>query len=287
VRSNPGQKPGMNASALVTDQTCSRCGAELPRDARFCPSCGTPSDAGETSRVELPLNETGPVPVSIQRAEPHWFGVTPPHLLLAVAAGVFVVAVLLFFTGHWPYALIALGLAALLLAAFLELARRRPHSPVTRASRDARERAGSYFETWRTRAAATAEARRIHSGIALIDAERRTVLLELGQAAHSGDTTAEAGVRARLEELDAHEADLRRRLEEGMAQAGERIQRARLAVQETVMVTPNEPHAPYPPPGEATPPQPAVVPEPYPPPDEGTPPTPAPDPGRPDDDSRA
>ena len=36
------------------------------------------------------------------------------------------------------------------------------------------------------------------------------------------------------------------------------------------MVSPNEP---YPPPGEATPPQPAVVPEPYPPPDEGTPPT--------------
>ena len=38
------------------------------------------------------------------------------------------------------------------------------------------------------------------------------------------------------------------------------------------MVTPPEP---YPPPGEATPPEPAIVPEPYPPPDEGTPPAPA------------
>ena len=38
------------------------------------------------------------------------------------------------------------------------------------------------------------------------------------------------------------------------------------------MVTPSEP---YPPPGEATPPEPAIVPEPYPPPDEGTPPSPA------------
>jgi hypothetical protein len=47
------------------------------------------------------------------------------------------------------------------------------------------------------------------------------------------------------------------------------------------MTTPNEP---YPPPGEATPPQPAIVPEPYPPPDEGTPPTPAlvPEPGVPE-----
>ena len=37
------------------------------------------------------------------------------------------------------------------------------------------------------------------------------------------------------------------------------------------MSTPNEP---FPPPGEATPPRPAIVPEPHPPPDEGTPPTP-------------
>jgi hypothetical protein len=284
VRSSPGQKSRMNASPLAADPACSRCGAVLPQSARFCPSCGTPSEAGATSRAEVPPTETGPVPVSVQRVEPHLFGVTPPHLLLAVAVGVLLAALLLFFTGHWPYGLIVLGVAALLFAAFLELARRRPHSTVTRASTDARERAGSVLETWRARAAATAEARRIQSGLALIESDRRSALLDLGHAAHSGDTTAEAGVRAHLEELDAHEADLRQRLEAGMAQAGERIQRARLAVQETLMVNPNEPHQPYPPPDEATPPQPAVVPEPYPPPDEGTPPTPAPDPGRPSDD---
>ena len=45
-----------------------------------------------------------------------------------------------------------------------------------------------------------------------------------------------------------------------------------------MMVLPTEP---YPPPGEATPPQPATVPEPYPPPGEATPPQPAriPEPG--------
>ena len=44
------------------------------------------------------------------------------------------------------------------------------------------------------------------------------------------------------------------------------------------MVLPAEP---TPPPGEADPPQPAIVPEPYPPPDEGDPPQPArvPEPG--------
>jgi hypothetical protein len=220
--------------------------------------------------------------VSIDRVEPHWFGVTPPHLLLAVAVVTLVVALILFVGGHWPYGLIVLGLAALLLAAFLEVARRRPHSSVTRASVDVRERAGSVLETWRARAAATAEARRVQNGLFLIESERRTALLELGEAAHRGDGIAEAGVRARLAELDAGEAELRRGLDERLEQAGERIYKARLSVQDTVMVNPNQPSQPYPPPGEATPPQPAVVPEPYPPPDEGTPPVPAPDPGLPD-----
>jgi hypothetical protein len=272
----------MSASAVAADHSCTHCGAELPRGARFCPSCGTPAAAGETSRAEIPSNETGPVPVSLDRVEPRWFGVTPPHLLLGVALVTVALALILFVTGHWPYGLIVLGLAALLLAAFLEVARRRPHTPVTRASVDVRERAGSLLETWRARASATAEARRIQSGLFLIESERRTALFELGEAAHRGDGIAEAGVRARLAELDAREAELRRALDERLEQAGERIYKARLSVQDTVMVNPNQPSQPYPPPGEATPPQPAVVPEPYPPPDEGTPPVPAPDPGRPD-----
>jgi hypothetical protein len=145
---------------------------------------------------------------------------------------------------------------------------------------DARERAGSMLETWRARAVATAEVRRIHSGLAIVEAERRTALLELGAAAHLGNGMAEAGVRARLSELDEREAQLLGELDARLEHAGERIRKARLPVQDTMMITPNQPNEPYPPPGEATPPQPAVVPEPYPPPDEGTPPEPAPKPKR-------
>jgi hypothetical protein len=227
-------------------------------------------------RAEVPADETGAGPVSYVRPEPRMFGVTPPALLLAVAAGAIVIAVVLFVAGHWPYGLIMLGLGALLFAAFLELARRRPHSPVMRASTDARARAVSVLETWRVRAAATAEVRRIHSGLALIEVERRSALFQLGEAAHRADGMAEAGARAQLGELDRREAELRQGLDQRLEQTGERIRKARLAVQDTMMVTPNEPVTPYPPPGEATPPQPAIVPEPYPPPDEGTPPTPAP-----------
>jgi outer membrane biosynthesis protein TonB len=97
-------------------------------------------------------------------------------------------------------------------------------------------------------------------------------LLDLGAATHLHDAAAEGAARARLVELDRHEAALRQALAQVHAEAGERIRRARLPVQETMMVLPSEP---TPPPGEATPPQPAQVPEPYPPPDEGTPPQPA------------
>ncbi len=264
----------MNASAAPAE-TCPACGAGLPPHARFCPACGgsTLDDpAGETVRAEVPPDETGPVPVHVQRAEPHWFGVTPPHLLLGVATAVSVFAIVLFVVGEWPYGLILLGIGALLVAAFVEAARRRPSSALTRTSTDARERARSMLETYRARSAATAEARRAQSRLLMLDSERRTALLELGAAAHARDSSAEAGVRARLDGLDRREAELRAGLASSLQEGEERIRKARLPVQETMMVVPPEPS---PPPDEGSPPQPAVVPEPYPPPDEADPPEPA------------
>ena len=267
----------MTESPVAADP-CPNCGTELPAAARFCPACGAQVNEGSTVTAAVPPNETGPVPVSVQRSEPHWFGVAPPHLLLAIAAIAFVIAIVLFATGHWPYGLILLGAAALLLAAFLEAARRRPDSGVTRASVDARERARSSWETLRARQVATVQARRIQSTLLLLESDRRSALHDLGAATHAQDATAEAAVKARLAELEARETELRAQLDEALGDAHERIRKARLPVQETMMVLPTEPS---PPPDEGTPPQPAVVPEPYPPPDEANPPQPAriPEPG--------
>jgi hypothetical protein len=269
----------VSASPAPAD-ACPSCGVDLPPNARFCPACGVTLDdpSSSTVRAEVPPDETGRVPVHLQRTEPRWFGVTPPHLLLGVAAGVCVVAIVLFATGRWPYGLILLGIGALLVAAFLEAARRRPSSNLTRKTTDARERAHSLFETYRVRSAAASEARRVQSTLLLLESERRAALLELGSAAHARNSTAEADVRGRLDELDRREAELRSRLDSSLREAEERIHKARLPVEKTMMVLPSEP---FPPPDEGTPPQPAVVPEPYPPPDEGTPPQPAqvPEPG--------
>ena len=212
------------------------------------------------------------MPVTYRRAEPHWFGVPPQSLLLALVLVALVLAIVLFATGHWPFALILLGIAALLAAAFLEAARRRPSKGFAHATLQARERAYSTMETWRARSFAATEAKRIRRSLTLLEADRRTLLLDLGVAVHANDTGIQGEIRARLAELDRHERDLHAHLEQALAYAGERIRQARLPVQNTMMVLPGEP---TPPPGEATPPQPAVVPEPYPPPDEATPPQPA------------
>src|SRR3954454_3250785 len=214
----------MSASQAATD-LCPRCGAGVPSRARFCPECGTPLEepGNRTQIVRLPREETGPVPINVQHAEPRWFGVAPPTLLLGVSIAALVLAVVLFATGHWPFGLILLGIAALLLAAFMEAARRRPHEHPARGGSRVGERARSSWEEWRARSAAAGEARRIQTELMLIESERNRQLGFLGASAHRHDSTGEAAARSQLEALDEREAALRARLEEQLDLAGERI----------------------------------------------------------------
>jgi hypothetical protein len=186
----------------------------------------------------LPPDETGPVPISIMRTEPHWFGVAPPLFLLAVALGVILVAIALLVTGSWPFGLTLLGLGALLVAVYLEIARRRRHSFVARFYVDARQRAGSTWQSLRARSAVAVETQRVHHELMLVSAQQRDAFLVLGEATYSGAEDAATAARERLTELEAREAALRSRLEAQLAEAGERIRRAKLSVEETMRVSP-------------------------------------------------
>jgi hypothetical protein len=223
----------------VTDETCANCGAHVPWSARFCPACGVQVDAGSTEQAELPPHETGPVPVSVERTEPHFFGVAPPNLLLATAVLVAVLAIVLFAGGRWPYGLILVGAAALLLAAYLEAERRRPDSRLTRTSSDARERARSSWEQLRARQAAMAETRQIQGALLRLESDRKDAVHALGTAAYARDADAEAATRSRLDELDEQERSLRAELARAVSRAEERIRKARLPVEDTMMVPPS------------------------------------------------
>ena len=267
----------MSASP-IPDSACLRCGEELAPTARFCPSCGAP--AGQL----LPV-ETVPGPVVHESVEKRWLGMPSRFVLLCLGFGAFGAAIGLFATGSWAWGIVLLLLAIVLLAALGEASRRGGDAWMQHSSRlaaDGRSHAATTAEVWRTRLDTSLSRWRTKSRLDEISHERAPALQALGAAVWEKDAVAERQARRRLVELEEEEKRIEEELAERLAGADERIRRARLPVQETLMVTPNEPSAPYPPPDEGNPPQPAEVPEPYPPPDEGTPPAPAPDPGRPE-----
>jgi membrane protein implicated in regulation of membrane protease activity len=206
-------------------------------------------------------------------------------VLLCLGFAAFGAAIGLFATGSWAWGIGMLILAVILLALLAEATRRSADAWAQHSSRlaaDGRAHAATVAEVWRARLDAALTRWRTRSRLDAISYERGPALQALGEAVWRGDDAAERQARERLVELEHEAKRIEDALAEQLAGADERIRRARLPVQKTMMVTPNEPSAPYPPPDEGNPPQPAQVPEPYPPPDEGTPPTPAPDPGRPE-----
>jgi type IV secretory pathway TrbD component len=264
---------------------CPHCGANVAQGSRYCPQCGrTVADGDADTRVEpLPPEETGRVPVERIRAEPRLYGVTPTALVLALAVAALTLAVVFFVLGRWPLGLVLLGVALLLLALFVETARRLPGGRVTRASAEAldqfRARANVAAGSLATRGRAVGRVLALRRELRRMQTLRRQLLFELGEAVYRGDDQASETAREQLDELDRLTAATEAEMHEVVATAQRRIEERRLEVQPTEAA--ELPSEPGPPPGEVTPPDPAVIPEPYPPPDEATPPQPAiiPEPG--------
>jgi hypothetical protein len=262
-------------------------------NARFCPHCGAPAS-------ELPPLETVPGPVVHESVERRWLGLPARFVLLCLGFAALGASIGLFATGSWAWGIVLLLLAGILLAALGEATRRSADMWAQHSSRlaaDGRAHAATAAEVWRARLDSALSRWRTRSRLDAIELERGPALQRLGEAVWRGDESGEQQARQRLVELEQERKRIEDELAEQLAGADERIRRARLPVQETMMVTPNEagsaggeaadarpedpgPNPAYPPPDEGTPPTPAEVPEAYPPPDEGTPPTPAPDPGQ-------
>lgn len=263
----------------IRENACPRCGEELAPNARYCWNCSVPAHG-------LPPLETVPGPVVHETSERRWFGVPARFALLFFGFASFGAAIGLFATGSWGWGMLMLLLAGIFLSALVATVRQSNDLWLERSSRFAAEgrvQVATTTEVWRTRLDTAVTRWRSRTRLDQLDIDRGPALQALGDAVWRGDPKAEHEARRQLVVLEAERMRVEEELAVQLAGADERIRRARFAVQDTVMVTPNEPSAPYPPPDEGNPPQPAEVPEPYPPPDEGTPPAPAPDPGRPED----
>jgi hypothetical protein len=253
--------------------SCENCGERIRKDARFCPLCGHPTPSA-TKVMEVPADETGPVPVNYTHAEPQYYGVTPTTLVLVLAVAALAVSIVLFAIGRWPFGLIALGLSLLLGLFFFEGTRRRPDARVNAV----RARAGAAADSVATRGRATRQLFALRRELQRLAAAHSELLFELGAAVYREDDQATAAVREQLRELDEVRAQREAEMQWIVVEVQDRLEQRRLEVQPTEMVELPEPPAP---PGEGTPAGPAVIPEPYPPPDEGSPPEPAiiPEPG--------
>jgi hypothetical protein len=226
--------------------------------------------------VSPPPPTDGPIHYDV--ATPRWFGVAPASVLLVLAAAAAIASLVLFATGRWPLGLVLAGVVLLLLAAFGEVARRKPDAPVASRSsvalRAARERAGVAVGNANARARARRELRSARYELVALADRRRAKITELGEAALADDVARTTELRSEIGELERLAREKEAEMETIAAQTTAGIAEARLTVQDTQAVEPVEPPAPqagrpvapppeHPPPDEGTP-EPGRIPEPYP-----------------------
>jgi hypothetical protein len=200
---------------------------------------------------ELPSLETVPGPIVRENVERRRLGIPARFVLLCLGFAALGASIGLFATGSWVWGIAALILALILLAALGEATRRSADVWAQHSSRlaaDGRAHAASAAEVWRTRFDTRLTRWRTRSRLDAIEFERGPALQALGEAVWRSDSSAEREARQHLVELEQERKRIEDELAEQLAGADERIRRARLPVQETEMVMPDEP---APEPGEA------------------------------------
>jgi hypothetical protein len=173
-----------------------------------------------------------------ESVERRWLGLPARFVLLCVGFAAFGASIGLFATGSWVWAIVLLLVAIVLLAALGEATRRSADVWVQHSSRLAaggRAHAATTAEVWRTRLDSTVSRWRTRSRLDAIAVERGPALQGLGDAVWRGDKTAEREARERLVELEQEGKRIEDELAERLAGADERIRRARLPVQDTIV----------------------------------------------------
>lgn len=223
---------------------CPSCGASAPATARFCSSCGTRLDSGDTQAVPLPPSEPGPVPVNVMHADPRLFGVVPPLFAFGLACLLIALAIVVFAIGNWLFGLGLVIVAAVLFVLFVGAARHAPTSPVAQATLTAGDRVSSWIgfftgsaSAWST---ASREVLRLRGELRALRPEREEVQYALGGAAYHERDSEVASLRARLRDLDREIAQREMASEAALAHARRLSRKEHLAVRPTEQLSVEE-----------------------------------------------
>jgi hypothetical protein len=218
-------------------ENCSHCGAELPENATFCPSCGRRTDAP-------PPDPTHLLPVMVRSNEPRTYGLAKPLFVLLVALVLVAAGIVVLATESVGVGVILIVLGLCLLPTFVAGLRRWPDSRLSRASlstagrvRNEADVAVQSLSTW---SRAGRDVVRLRRQQFQLRRERDTKIRELGVSAYVDDGRAEE-LRKAAKELDRQIDANERTIQRAMARARSRVRKERATVAPTEVIEPESP----------------------------------------------
>ena len=213
------------------DDTCSHCGGPLPANATFCPSCGRRTDA--------PVVTERDVPIDVQHAEPRYFGLGTPVVVLSAAVLLLLLGVVLALTGHVLVGVIAIIVALCLVPAFLAGARRWPDSSIAQLGVSTADRvrgeAGVAVESVSAWTRAGRDVARLRKEQFQLRRQRDAKIRELGVSFYSDDGRADE-LKAAAKSLDDQMASNERELQRAVASARRQTRKGRATVMATEVI---------------------------------------------------
>jgi hypothetical protein len=208
---------------------------DLPDKATFCPACGRRTDAPPPEPAELPAD--------VWPAEPRYFGLGSPLVVLSVAVGLIVLGILVVVIGPLVPGVIAIVLGVCLLPSFFAGARRWPNAnaPLVRASLNTADRvrgeADVAVESIATWSKAGRDLVRHRRQQFQLRREREAKIRELGVSAYAEDGRADE-LKAAAKDLDKRIEANERTMQRTIAGARRRVRKERATVVATEVIAP-------------------------------------------------
>jgi zinc-ribbon domain len=216
-------------------ETCSHCGADLPENATFCPSCGR--------RTDLPPSDAHEEPIDVQHAQPRFFGLGSPVFVFGVMLVLLVAGIVLIVMDALVVGVISIVFAACLLPTFLAGARRWPETRLARVSvgtadrvRDEADVAVESISTW---SKASRDVIRLRKEQFQLRRERDARIRELGVSVFAEDGRAD-DLKASAQELDERRLRNEREQQRAIASARRRTRKRHAAVVATEVIEPEQ-----------------------------------------------